>query len=316
MSKESARTAQTTYALESSRVISPDAPEWFHRSLARPRRQGVVDVDGAAIRYLAWGPSREPNDVAEPGRAVVLVHGGAAHAMWWAPLAPLLAADRTVVAMDLSGHGTSDRRERYSVRQWAREITAVSAAVSPAPPVVVGHSLGGIVLGHAAVEAGDRFDRVVLVDAPVWEGARAPEGDVAQMALRPVRHHPDVRPGMARFRLLPPQPCQNAWYVDHVARHGLVRDDEGWRWRFDYQVFADPARQHGHIRFEADLAQSRCPWAVVMGEESYLAREAGAALGNHPTAPLRMVEGAGHHVMLDEPLGLVAEIQDLLATWR
>lgn len=305
-------TCPTTYAAISSREVSPTAPEWFHRALAAPRNTGAVEVDGAVVRYLRWDP--------EPSRGrrtetVVLVHGGAAHAMWWAPLAAGLAVDSTVVAMDLSGHGTSDWRDSYSVQQWAREVTAVATAVSPTPPVVIGHSLGGIVLGTAAVEAGEQFERVVLVDAPVWPDAEGPEGDVAGLARR-ARTYPDVAEAMARFRLLPPQPCENDWYVDHVARHGLTRDSDGWRWRFDPRIFAETTRQHGHIRFEDDLEESRCPWALVMGADSYLTAGAMAALGGHPTAPVRTVPGARHHVMLDAPEGLAAALRDLVDTWE
>lgn len=311
-------TDPTTYAAVSSREVSPAAPEWFHRALARPRTTGSVVVEGATVRYLRWGSelgsTRRPTTGPAPDGTVVLVHGGAAHAMWWAPLAAVLAPERTVVAMDLSGHGTSDWRDTYAVEQWAREVTAVASAVSRTPPVVVGHSLGGIVLGHAAVASGELFERVVLVDAPVWPGASAPEGDIGGLA-RPPRTHPDLDAAMARFRLVPPQPCENRWYVDHVARHGLTAGPDGWRWRFDPRIFAEPTRRHGHIRFEADLEASRCPWALVMGADSYLAPGALAALGHHATAPLRTVAGARHHVMLDAPEALTAELQDLLGGW-
>ena len=57
----------------------------------------------------------------------MLVHGGAAHSGWWDHVAPLLTWHR-VVALDLTGHGDSDRREVYDMRLWAREVVAVAAA--------------------------------------------------------------------------------------------------------------------------------------------------------------------------------------------
>ena len=47
----------------------------------------------------------------------MLVHGGAAHSRWWDHIGPLLADGRLVVAIDLSGHGDSARRESYSLDQ-------------------------------------------------------------------------------------------------------------------------------------------------------------------------------------------------------
>ena len=51
----------------------------------------------------------------------MLVHGGAAHSRWWDHIAPMLTEGWRVVAVDLSGHGDSDRRDHYSLDTWARE---------------------------------------------------------------------------------------------------------------------------------------------------------------------------------------------------
>ena len=93
-------------------------PAWFSAALAASADVAVVTVDGAPISYRAWG-GNEPS-------GLVLVHGGAAHARWWDHIGPLLAQGRRVVAVDLSGHGDSGRRERYSLDGWAREVMAVA----------------------------------------------------------------------------------------------------------------------------------------------------------------------------------------------
>src|SRR5690606_7545401 len=80
-----------------------------------PEHRSTV-VDGCVIRWLAWGEPRGP--------AVLFVHGGAAHSWWWSFTAPLLADRHRVLAIDLSGHGDSGRRERYSFTTWAAEINA------------------------------------------------------------------------------------------------------------------------------------------------------------------------------------------------
>src|SRR5580658_1424878 len=96
-----------------------DAPDWFTAALAVAGEPGTVDVDGATISYRAWG--------AAAGRGLVLIHGGAAHARWWDHIAPLLTAEgHRVAAIDLSGHGDSDRRASYTLDRWADEVLAVS----------------------------------------------------------------------------------------------------------------------------------------------------------------------------------------------
>ena len=92
--------------MTSSPADSPaDPPEWFTKALATAPQERRVDVDGTTISYLAWG---DPSP-----RGIVLVHGGGAHAHWWDHIAPLLALDRRVLALDLSGHGDSGRRDTY-----------------------------------------------------------------------------------------------------------------------------------------------------------------------------------------------------------
>ncbi|WP_419178892.1 alpha/beta fold hydrolase [Prescottella equi] len=151
-------------------------PQWFREALAAPVETGEVDVDGAAIRFRAWGAAGQPG--------LVLVHGGAAHSRWWDHIGPQLAGDRRVVALDLSGHGDSDTREHYSLDQWAHEVAAVASASGiEGRPVVVGHSMGGIVSfrrgGPPRRPARRRADRRLPDPAAHPRGGcRAPQGRV------------------------------------------------------------------------------------------------------------------------------------------
>src|ERR1700693_6173318 len=95
-------------------------PAWFSAALDAPVQVGMTTVDGASIAYRAWG---DPD-----GRSIVLVHGGAAHSRWWDHIAPMLTAGWRVVAVDLSGHGDSDRRGRLRPDPRGREGRAVGGA--------------------------------------------------------------------------------------------------------------------------------------------------------------------------------------------
>src|SRR5450432_2119489 len=97
-------------------------PGWFEAAIAAPFTEGDVECDGARIHYLHWGTR---------GKAgLVLVHGGAAHAHWWSFLAPLLTSHYDIVALDMSGHGDSDRRPHYPREGWAKEVVAVSGVMN------------------------------------------------------------------------------------------------------------------------------------------------------------------------------------------
>src|SRR5262245_64960195 len=94
-----------------------------------------------------------------PGAPVLLVHGGGADRSHWHALAPLLAADRTVVTFDQRGYGESEgplNMDR-SLGAMASDVLAVVAATGLQRPVIIGHSYGGAVAAHAVAQAPDRF---------------------------------------------------------------------------------------------------------------------------------------------------------------
>lgn len=280
-------------------------PRWF-REHERATGTGEVEVAGARIRYLSWGPERGP--------ATVLVHGGGAHAQWWAPLARQVVPRGRVVAMDFSGHGRSDRRPSYGLEHWVAEVVEVCRATSQGPATVVAHSFGGIISTFAATRDHDAFSRVVAVDAPVWPGTPDPPVVMpGPKAGQGPRTYPDLAAALSRFRLVPPQPCDNKWYVRYVAEHGLAPVDGGWQWRFDPQVFAGGTGSGRLARFDGDLADVRHPLGLVVGARSYLEPSARRALASGQLdLPHRFVPGAAHHVMLDQPLALAEQLRDLL----
>jgi len=179
-------------SLASAESVGP--PPWFTAAIDAPAEQRAVDVDGATIAYRVWGK--------RPDAGIVLVHGGAAHARWWDHIAPLLATGRQVVALDLSGHGDSARRDRYSLDQWADEVLAVAAGITTAP-TVIGHSMGGFVALRAASRYGSRLAGVVAIDSPVHDITPEERAARDRRAFGPLRVYPSREAAVARFHPIP-----------------------------------------------------------------------------------------------------------------
>jgi pimeloyl-ACP methyl ester carboxylesterase len=93
-------------------------------------------TDGVAIAY----------DVTGDGPVLVLIHGITQCRQMWDPLIGELASDHTVVAIDMRGHGASGRGATYDSRVMADDVAAVVASLGLPAPLVVGHSMGGIVV--------------------------------------------------------------------------------------------------------------------------------------------------------------------------
>ena len=275
-------------------------PSWFTGALARAPEHRDVEVAGARVHYRVWG---EPD---RPG--LVLVHGGAAHSGWWDHVAPLLGTHR-VVAVDLTGHGDSDHRDGYDMRQWAREVLAVAAAEDLDRPVVVGHSMGGWVAVTVGVEQPDAVAAVAYVDSPLND--QPPEEARVRERRRPRRLYPSLAEGVAHFRTLPAQDVLLPYVREHVAGESLRAVEGGWAWKFDPQFFGNRLLLRDLLpQLGVPVALFRCEHGLV--SPAMAAEMAGLVPGALPVVDL---PDAGHHPMLDQPLALVTGLRTLLAVW-
>jgi len=281
-------------------------PAWFTAALAAPVAQRTTTVEGVSIAYREWGEERG----GPAGRGIVLVHGGAAHSRWWDHIGPLLADGRRVVAIDLSGHGDSGRRGSYSLDGWAREVLAVAAAAGlTAPPTVIGHSMGGHVTLRVASLFGSRIEGAVVIDSPLRD--MAPEEHAAQerRAFGSLRAYPTREAILARFRPIPDQPVLG-YIADHVAATSIRQVDAGWMWKWDPPIFGREAPQAPLARLDCRVALFRAEHGMMSAAMSDVMYD---RLGR--VAPVVEIPAAGHHVMLDQPIALVAAIRTLLSDW-
>ena len=92
--------------------------------------------DGATISYTTAGA----------GPALILVHGITESHDVWDPLVGPLAEDFKVIAVDLRGHGESERRAPYDVMTLVADVHSIVDTVGAIDPLLVGHSLGGAVV--------------------------------------------------------------------------------------------------------------------------------------------------------------------------
>jgi len=286
-----------------------DPPEWFTKALATAPQERRVDVDGTTISYLAWG---------DPGpRGLVLVHGGGAHAHWWDHIAPLLALDRRVLALDLSGHGDSGRRDTYTLDAWATEVLAVAAdAGLTEPPTVIGHSMGGLVTLRLASLFGARLAGAVVIDSPVRNRDLTPEEMAARerRAFGPLRVYPSREDAIAHFRTIPPQETL-PYATAHVAATSVrpAPDGDGWTWKFDPRIFGrEPfgAAAATLNRLDCRIALFRAEHGIMSAQMSQILYD---RLGR--VAPVIEIPAAAHHIMLDQPVALIAALRTLLSDW-
>ena len=99
------------------------------------------------------------------GPSVVLLHGLASTCRIWDFVAPLLAVDFAVVAVDQRGHGDSGKPEQgYDFASVSGDVAAMLQGRGIQRPVVVGHSWGADVALELAVARPELLRGIVFVD--------------------------------------------------------------------------------------------------------------------------------------------------------
>lgn len=233
------------------------------------------------------------------GPDVLLVHGGAAQRQWWDHLAPLLQDAGRVVALDLSGHGDSQRRELYSLDDWSSEVLEVAKNLcGTEPPMLVGHSMGGLVAVNAAQQEPESFAAVLALDSPLRRSAQSYGERRQKIATRPVRSFGSWEDALDGYKTFPPVNDAPAEVMAHVARAAFRRVDERWALKYDPRVYLRPQVADDFVR------PARVPTWWVRAEHGFIddsmAQSLRESLG--PAGSLLQVPGAGHHLLLEQPL--------------
>ncbi|MYT71933.1 MULTISPECIES: alpha/beta hydrolase [unclassified Streptomyces] len=164
-----------------------------------PERR-TVRVAGILLSYEVSGP---PDAV-----PLLLLHGLGEGAADWAAVAPAFARDHRVYALDLRGHGHSDRPGRYSLELMRDDVRAFLDALGLDRVRIVAHSMGGVVAHLLAAAEPERVTRLVLEDVPLPRPRTPPplvrpDGDLAfdwEMVVQ-VRRQLDTPPAQWLERL-------------------------------------------------------------------------------------------------------------------
>jgi len=267
-----------------------------------------IALNGLRLHYRHWGHA--------PAPPVVLVHGGCAHAHWWDFFAGAIADAHEVFAIDLRGHGDSERPAppAYRVEDYVDDLAEFAERLHLRRMHLVGHSLGAIVAAAFAGRAPERVHTLVLVDSQV---RISPSGARYMARLRhfphPVyRSHPQA---VQRFRLLPAATTATPETLAHIATHSLRELPDGrWTLKFDRQSLAHTEpRELGSV-----LQRLPCPILLVRGAHSTVlpADKFHALLGAMSHVRGVEIPESHHHVMLDNPEAFLRAVRAFLHEHR
>jgi len=116
------------------------------------------------------------------GTAVILIHGFGTSSFLWRNVAPSITeAGHTAYAVDLFGHGESDRPadSDFGISAQSEYLDAAMTALRVARGIVVGIDIGGDVALRLAATRPERVEKLVLVNTPAFD--EIPSRDITQM---------------------------------------------------------------------------------------------------------------------------------------
>jgi pimeloyl-ACP methyl ester carboxylesterase len=259
--------------------------------------------------------------IAGSGPPVVLIHGMVNSSRHWEAVALRLAADYTVVAPDLIGHGDSATpRGDYSLGAHAAVIRDLLAAIGLDRATIVGHSLGGGIAMQFFYQFPQRVERLVLVSSgglgrevsPLLRGAALPGAS----ALVWIAAHPrllDMLSGAGeRMRA---RGSDKGVYLQAIARalRPLERPDAREAFLQTLRSVIDFQGQRVSARDRLYLLRG-FPTLIVWGERDHTiplshGRWAHRAIGGSRFVTLPR---AAHFPHLEDPAGLATALREFL----
>lgn len=249
---------------------------WTGAALAQDR---FFDAGGVRIRYVDHGA----------GLPVVLVHGFTANIerSWIETgVLPDLARDYRVIALDLRGHGRSDKpRDPRAYDELGLDVIRLLDHLDISRAHVVGYSLGGIIVAKLLTTHPRRFLSAVLGAAAYRRGQSERNDRAAEAAAR------EIEAGVYRALVVSTAPTDEPAPSEEAIRArsrqiATVND-----------LFAHAALMRARralLVTDAEIAAVRVPAVAVVGDVDPALPRVKAMQAVWPGLELQIVPGAAH----------------------
>ncbi|HEV3469826.1 MAG TPA: alpha/beta hydrolase [Pyrinomonadaceae bacterium] len=266
---------------------------------ARDRSKGsegdrrFAKLNRMRVHYRSFGKGEE---------ALVFVHGWTCDWTFWRAQVPAFSGRVRVIAVDLPGHGESDRpaeKSAYTMDSFARAIEAVMRDAKVKRAVLVGHSMGAPVVRQFYRLFPDKSLALVFVDGALWPFVprAAAEQILASMRADYARAAAPMVEGITQAMLSAEQRRQVRAKMLATPAHVAVGAMEG--------MVEEAVWKEDVIGVPALAVLARTPYWPADTEQRFRRLA--------PDLDFRMWEGVSHFLMMDKPDEFNRELSDFLA---
>jgi non-heme chloroperoxidase len=246
--------------------------------------------DGVKLAYVEMGR----------GTPLVLIHGWSSSIDWWRFNVEELARDFRVIAIDLRGHGDSEKVPTgHTIEQYARDVRELVAGLQAEDGLMVGWSMGCMVLWNYVMQFGRDQARAMIFVGQSARDLKTPEFDLALMT------HDDLHEWMLAVQT--DRPAFLAQLMRDTCKH--VPSEAFLNWMSEdyqrcpahiaavalyHQTTVDSLPAFPLIDFPTQVHFGTDPKMYELAQGEYLAREI-------PGTELVVFEESGHVPMIEEP---------------
>jgi N-formylmaleamate deformylase len=254
---------------------------------------GLCETNGTSIHYLRTGGSKPP---------LVLLHGLTGSGACWIPLARGLEGEYDVLMPDARGHGNSGTPlSGYRYEDYADDVVGLIQGLGLTAPVLLGHSMGGLIAAVIASQFATAIRGVVLADPTFLSPERqreVHESDVVEQHRRLLTLDKEDALAQARVR----HAHRRAEFVELVTEARL-------RTRIGAFDVLTPPNPEYH-----QLVSTICvPILLVIADNGVVSLETAQELADlNPRLRVEQIQDAGHGVHYDQPERFEAVVRSFL----
>lgn len=271
-----------------------------------PGRSRTARTRTLNFHYLEWGRADTP--------VLLCLHGTSMQASAWTALGSALEDHWRVVALDMRGHGGSDKpAQGYRLTDYADDVAAFIDALELPRVSLIGSSLGTQVAIEFAARHPARVDRLVLSDPSCTIEQAAIDGYVALHRSRPRRFANEAE-ALSFSKSLPQRRRFSEATHRYTLAGDLCRSDDG---RLEWCYALDPILQTFKeltVDQSAAIAAVRSPVLILRGQESHVLSRANALrlLDEFRYAELVEFGSCSHTIWGDQPEALARHVRAFL----
>ena len=254
----------------------------------------ILNLPGGKLEVVERGP--------RDGSPIVLIHCFTCAINYWDGMIPRLAREHRVIAVDLRGHGGSEKpTSGYSIPEQAELIAQALGQLGVRNAEVVGHSLGGPVTIALAEQSPQLVDRMVTIDS-IPDTSYGDVGFIGELPFKPAI-------GQALWKIKPDFSIRDGLEVAFApgfdVPDAFVEDVK----RMTYSAYTGSHDAFDEYTGEEALPQRAAaigkPLLAIMGAEEQIAKDPEESLAAYragdPDAQTKLVAGAGHSPNVEKP---------------